>query len=226
VPTVLPAAGLVLQLEASEFTSAGPVSSWSDQSGRGNHVFAAGNPSVALAETPAGRPAVVLAGLDDRLERVHATDPLNGLPTGNADRSLFLVARYDGCDAWAGVAYGKGATNQAFGLIVSHPAGALGLQGYGGGADLVSSTPGIGAGWIVQSAVLAGGHATLYRDGVRIGAWDHTYDTQPARLVLGAEIAGLGHVDAALAAVVLYDRALSDRERSEVEAFLSTKYLR
>lgn len=224
--TAPPTGGLVLRLESSEFTSAGAVSSWSDQSGMGNHVFAAGDPMVALAATPSGQPAILLAGLDDTLERVHATHSLNGLPTGNADRSLFVVSRLDACNASAGVAWGRGASNQAFGLIVRHPSGLLTLQGFGNSEDLVSSTPGIGAGWIVQSVVLAAGHATVFRDGQPIAEWDHVYDTQLEKLALGEEIAGLGHLDAALAAVLLYDRALGDAERTEAETFLSAKYLR
>lgn len=223
--SVLPTAGLVLQLESTEFVSGGPVTSWSDLSGRGNHVFAAGDPELLLVATPTGKPAIHLDGQGDKLERLHATHALSGLPTGNADRSVFLVARYDASSASAGIAYGKGASNQAFGLMIRHPSGLLALQGFGGDQDLVSSTQGTGAGWLTQSVVHAGGQARLFKDGAQIAQWLHTYDTTLAKLVIGAEIANLGFVDMQVAAVLVYDRALGDAERSAVESYLSGKYL-
>ena len=86
------------------------------------------------------------------------------------------------------LAYGTGASNQAFGLIVKHPSGQLVLQGYSSGNDLVSSTPGTGAGWLVQSGLLAGGAGRLFRDGVEVGQLPHTYNTVLTKLVIGAEI--------------------------------------
>ena len=220
----LPTNGLVLQLESTEFVSGGPVSSWSDLSGRGNHVFAGGQPELVLAATPTARPAIRLAGLNDKLERIHASNPLNGLPTGNADRSIFIVARYDASSASGGIAYGRGANNQAFGLIVRHPTGQLVLQSFA--QDLDSSTPGIGAGWLTQSAVLANGQARLFKNGALIAQWNHTYDTTLAKLVIGEEIANLGFTDMEVAAVLIYDRALSELERDAVDAYLSDRYLR
>jgi hypothetical protein len=87
---------------------------------------------------------------------------------------MFLVAKYDGSKAWGGAAYGTGANNQTFGLVVRRPTGVLVLQGWGSGNDLVSSTMGIEAGWLVQSGVLNAGTGTLYKDGVQIKQWSHT----------------------------------------------------
>jgi hypothetical protein len=222
----LPTQGLVLRLESTEFSDNGPVISWSDQSGLGNHVFAVGGPTVLTGATPSGAPALVFAGLNDKLERLHATQPLSGLPTGNADRSMFFVVRYDASSASAGVAYGHGANNQAFGLMVRDPSGFLALQGFGGPQDLVSSTPGTGAGWLTQSTVLAGGQARLFKGGTVIAQWTHDYATALTRLVVGEELIGLGFVDMRVAAVLLYDRALSEGERATVEAYLADTYLR
>ncbi|NOT29202.1 MAG: DUF1080 domain-containing protein [Planctomycetes bacterium] len=224
-PSTLPSAGLVLQLESTEFVAGGPVTSWSDLSGRGNHVFAAGDPVLVVAATPAGKPAIHLDGQGDKLERFDVPNALSGLPTGSADRSVFLVARYDGSSASAGIAYGTGSNNHAFGLMIRHPSGLLALQGFGVVHDLVSSTQGTGAGWLTQSVVLAGGQARLFKDGAQIAQWLHTYDTTLTKLVIGEEIANLGFVDMQVAAVLIYDRALSDLERSAVESYLSGKYL-
>lgn len=222
--SVLPADGLVLRLESTEFEGAGLVASWSDQSGRGNHVFASGDPVVALGATPAGLPAIVLDGLDDKLERLHATRHSSGLPSGNADRSIFFVARYEGSNASAGVAYGRAAVDQAFGLVI-RPSGLLALASLGARGDLVSSVPGSDVGWLTQSCVLATGQACLYKNGAPIAQWNHTYATALEKLVIGAEIAGPGFVGVQVAAVLIYDRALDESERAAAEAYLASKYL-
>lgn len=218
---------LVLHLDATRGVSivGGNVSSWLDQSLRDNHVTASGNPQLAPALTPGGLPAISLDGNGDKLERIHATNPLSGLPAGNADRTMFAVAKYNGPGAWAGAAYGNGAPNQAFGLAVVHSSGELLLQGWGSGNDLISSTPGIGAEWLVQSAVLSTGTATLFKDGDQVAQWTHNYNTVLSKLVIGGEIANFGFVKMDVAAVLIYNRALNGNERSEVESYLRAKYL-
>lgn len=218
--------GLVLHLESdSSVTLAGgsAVAGWQDQSGLGNDLAAGGNPQLAAALTPAGQPAIRLDGTGDRLERIHATDPIQGLPAGNADRTIFVVERYNDANAWAGTSYGTGAFNQAFGLAVSQPAGKLVLQGWG--SDLVSTAQGTGAGWLVQSAVHDNGTATHYKDGVPIGQIGQTYETALSKLVIGEEISGLGFVDMDVAAVLIYDRALNEIEHESTGNFLENKYL-
>jgi hypothetical protein len=138
---------------------------------------------------------------------------------------MFLVAKYDGSKAWGGAAYGTGANNQTFGLVVRHPTGTLTLQGWGSGNDLVSSTMGIGAGWLVQSGVLNAGTGTLYKDGVQIKQWSHTYNTVLTKVVIGEEIKNLGFMDMDVAAVLIYNRALDSVERASVEAYLTGKYV-
>ena len=136
----------------------------------------------------------MLDGDGDKLERLHSSQPLNGLPTGNTNRTIFLVARYNSVGAWGGASYGKSSTNQAFGLVVKHPTGELGLQGWSGANDLVSTTPGVGSGWLIQSALLNNGTATLIKDGVPLGGWAHSYNTVLAKLVIGEEIKNAGFI--------------------------------
>ncbi|MEQ1850547.1 MAG: HYR domain-containing protein [Chthoniobacteraceae bacterium] len=227
--TVLPAvapplsSALVLHLDSTQGVSASGqnVSSWSDQSGRLNHVVAGGNPRWGAVQTPAGRPAITLNGISDKLDKIGG---LAGLPTGNSDRTMFVVGKYNSSTAWAGVAYGTGASNQAFGLYIKHPTGELGLHGYGGGNDLISTTPGIGAGWLVQSGLVASGTATLFKDGTQIAQFAHNYNTVLSKLVIGVEMANFGYVGMDVAAVLVYDRALTPAERASVEAYLRDKY--
>jgi hypothetical protein len=138
---------------------------------------------------------------------------------------MFAVMKYNGLTAWAGVAYGAGAPNQAFGLVGQQWSGNLVLHGWGGGNDLISATPGMGVGWLVHSAVLNGGSASHYKDGVQIGQFAHTYNTVLTKLVIGEETAGIGYADMEVAAVLIYNRALDVNERANVEAYLQEKYL-
>jgi hypothetical protein len=222
-PSDLPplAGSLVLRLETAQgvATAGVNVTAWNDLSGRQNNLVASGTPRLGAVQTPAGRPAITLDGNGDKLERLGG---FSGLPTGNADRTMFVVAKYNNSTAWVGVAYGTGAPNQAFGLYIKHPTGELGLHGWGQGNDLISNTPGIGAGWLVQSGALSAGNATLRKDGVQIGQFAHTFNTVVSRLVIGQEMANLGYVGMDVAAVLLYDRALSPAERASVEAYLRT----
>jgi glucose/arabinose dehydrogenase len=219
---------LVLRLEADEGVgmSGTTVGAWTDLSGRGNSLSASGGVQLATGQTPSGRPALRLDGTDDKLERVNATQAISGLPAGNADRTMFMVVNYPGgSTAWAGAAYGTGANNRAFGLNVKHPTGQLGLQGWGKGNDLISATPGIGAGWMVQSGMLSSSIATLFKGGTQIAQFAHTYDTLVSKLVIGEEIKNLGFVVMDVAAVLIYNRALSSEEGASVQTYLRKKYL-
>ncbi|MEP4077198.1 family 16 glycoside hydrolase [Haloferula sp.] len=216
--------GLVLHLDSAigVDTSGSTVTGWNDQSGKGNHLTVSGSPKWGVAQTPTGRAAVSLDGSDDALERVAE---LVDFPVGNEDRTMFMVARYISTTWWGGVSYGKRANNESFGLNVKHPTGELVLHGNGSASDLVSSTAGVGAGWIVQSGMTTGADDLLILNGEVIGSHRHAYDTSDERLVIGEEIGAAGHVGMEVAAVLLYDRALSSRERENVEAYLRTRYL-
>ena len=218
--------GLVLHLEADLNVSTltgNTVAGWLDGSGLGNDMVAGGDPQLVPVGTPSGLPAIHFDG-NDKLERIHATDALGGFPQFGADRTMFFLVRYLNSSAWAGVAFGTAAPNETFGLAARHPSGELVLQGFGSG-DLISTTQGIGAGWMIQTGMVGGGAGRLFRDGMEIAQWSHTYNTTLTKLVIAAEIKDRGYVTADVAAVLLYDRALSDSERASVETYLSDKYL-
>jgi len=225
------ASGLVMQLETDQGVAAteGVVTGWADQSSSGNDLTAGGNPQFVASATPAGQPAISFDGgadgSGDKLERLASSAAISGLPAGSADRTMFFVGRYNGASAWGGAAYGAGASNEAFGLAVNGSKGKLTVQGWGGGNDLVSTVNGVGAGWTVQSAVLSSDALTHYQDGTLIDSWTHSYNTTVEKVVLGEEIAGLGFIGMDAAAVLVYDRALSETERQEVEQYLQDKYL-
>ncbi|AUV82844.1 hypothetical protein C2R22_15360 [Salinigranum rubrum] len=212
--------GLALHLDSTTgvTTSGGSVTTWADQSGNGNDLTASGGPT--LATSPTGAQVVRFDGVDDVASR---TGGLTGVPTGNADRTVFVVAEYREV-GYGGVAYGLPKENQVFGLSVD-PNGDLMVQGWGGPNDYVSTTAGTGTGWFTQSAVHSNGAFTHYKDGTAIDSATHTFATDNDRLVVGAEMTPAPYLDMDVAAVVIYDRALTDTERQQVEAYLQQTYV-
>jgi hypothetical protein len=123
------------------------------------------------------------------------------------------------------VAYGNPATNEAFGLIVG-PLGTLMVQGWGGACcDFDSGVAGTAMGWMVQSAMHNAGTMTHYQNGMQIDMQMYTFATNPTSIVLGAEIGHARVMDMDVAAVLIYDRALTDEERADVDKYLSIKYM-
>ncbi|MEM1085023.1 MAG: Ig-like domain-containing protein, partial [Verrucomicrobiota bacterium] len=220
------AGDLVLRLESTDglSDSGGTVTAWQDLSGEGNDLAPSGDPDVTTAMTPSGLPSIYLDG-NDKLERLDSSDPINGLPNGNDDRSVFVVANYESTAAFAGFAYGTPLSDQAFGTIVTSPDGFLALQGFGSGNDLLTTEPGTGAGWLVQSAVHDTGTATLFKDGVQVGSpLVNAFNTTLSKIVIGEEIGNAGFATMNVAAVLVYDRALNASEQTQVQDFLFAKY--
>jgi glucose/arabinose dehydrogenase len=214
--------GLVTHLAADQgvTTSNGNVTGWADQSGQGNDLTASGDP-VLVQDGINGQPVISLDGNGDKLARNSA---LNGLPSGDQNRTMFVVTKYDGASAYAGTAFGNGASNEAFGLVVNGGSGKLTVQGWGSGNDLVSGTQATGTGWLVQSAAVTGDQVTHYKNGQQIDSGSRTYATNLQKFVIGEEIANAGYADMEIAAVLVYDRALTDTERQQVEAYLEDEY--
>jgi hypothetical protein len=122
------------------------------------------------------------------------------------------------------VVYGDGASNEAFGAIANKD-GNLAVQGWGSGNDFSSGQNGVTGGFMVQSVVLDDNVTSHYRDGVLIDSDAHTFSTDLQKLVLGAEIKGAGEAQLKLGAVLIYDRAVTETERLQIEDFLKTKYI-
>lgn len=215
--------GLVLRLEPQAGSQLDDgdhhLDAWLDLSGRGNHVVSWGRPRLDNIG-PGGRPYLRLDGFDDRLENLNA---LNGLPVDNGDRSLFAVLRYHST-GFGGVSYGATACNQVFGAVVDN-AGRLATQGWCQGNDVATDAAASGEGWLSQSSLLAAGTLWQYRDGQLIDSSNHTFATAvDGHLVIGAELDRSPHLEMDVAAVLIYDRALSEEERLAVETYLGQRY--
>ncbi|SFR67887.1 Ig-like domain-containing protein, partial [Halogeometricum limi] len=214
--------GLVAHFETDSGVqrSGSAVTGWVDQSPNGNDLTARGAPTLQSGALN-GEDAIRFDGNDDLLER----SGLTGLPAGNSDRTVFVVTEYvDNNGGFGGVAYGRARQNKVFGLVVND-AGRLTVQGFGGGNDFPSSTQGVGAGWLTHSVVHRNGQFTQYAGGSAIGSGTHAFDTRPQVFVVGGEITPAPYTEMRVGAILVYDRALSNTERQQVESYLSQKYL-
>jgi glucose/arabinose dehydrogenase len=213
--------GLVLQLDADRDVitdGSGSVTGWLDQSNAGNDLTGGGNPRLVNGAVN-GRSAIFFDGNGDKLER---TLNLN-LPTGNSDRTVFLVAKYNS-NGNGGFSYGQAARGKTFGLI-NNAKGKLGVQGWGNANDAPTSEAGTGQGWLVQSAKLQAGTLSQYKDGQTISTKSANFNTNLSQLVIGSEIDGSPFLDMQVASVLVFDRALSEAERQQVESYLQDLYL-
>ncbi len=225
--------GLVLNLQSDAVTLGGgtTITAWDDASGSGNNLLASGDPQLLTGATPTGEDAISLDGIDDKLERL-GTDTLFNLPNNNEDRTVFFVVDYINTDRATGFAFGDGAQNEAFGLV-SNGNSDLIVQGWGNANDAnsgVSAGDNIGTDeWLVQSVVLDQDVLTHYLNGTAIDTQAQVFATDSnsaeSSIVIGEEIAGLGFGQHNVAAVLVYDRALNETERGEVETFLQQKFV-
>lgn len=158
-------------------------------------------------------------GVDDWMGRTGFA----GAPTGNSDRTVLMVVRYDS-PGWGGLSWGAAANNRTFGVGVASN-GNLAVQGWGPAFDSDSGDAGNGTGWMVQSVVVSGGSVRHARDGVVIDERTRTYDTWDTLLRLGVEIDGTPPVAMTVAEALVYDRALNPAELAAAEALLRDTYL-
>ncbi|MCA9260613.1 MAG: PQQ-dependent sugar dehydrogenase, partial [Planctomycetales bacterium] len=228
-----------------EVDDEGRVAQWRDASPLGNDVFAdaLGAPQILAGATPNGSDAISFDGIDDRLQRTYA-DGLSGLPDVNGSRTIFLVVQFHGSNGFGGVLFGDRFNNQLYGIAAA-PAdsatGKLTVRGFGAANDLVSPTlvfdpvTGETTGWALVSAVHINDGANpaansfLYYDGQLAASFSHQYNTDvhnsTALLTVGQDLGGLDNVRMELAAAVVYDAALDNTSRLEVEDYLRRRYL-
>ena len=76
----------------------------------------------------------------------------------------------------------------------------------------------------MQSAVVSGTQMSHYVDGNLVDQQSHTYDTVVQSMAVGVEIDGAPFVKMQVAAIIVYDRALSAAEHDQVHAYLQAKY--
>lgn len=218
--------GLVLHLQAESGVAAdgsGVVSQWYDQSGTGNDLDVTTGQPLLDPEAANGRSAITFDGVDDSIGR----SGVSGLPTGHSDRSVMMVVRYHS-DGWGGFVYGTNVCNQAFGLVVSQAnsgVGKLSTIGWCGANDQISSAVGTGSGWLLHSAIVSGDIMQQYVNGEQVGTLAHVYNTKSDLLRIGRNLGKATAVAMDVAELLVFDRALSETERFQLEQYLSDTYL-
>ncbi len=216
----VPASGLVLRLEADEgvAATAGTVTLWQDLSGQGNDLNEVSGDPQWEQEGLNGHAVISFDGTGDELRR---SADLNNLPAGAADRTVIMVANYRSL-GYGGFAYGDNACGNTFGLGVTNT-GNLFVQRWC--ADQKTDIAGTGAGWMIQAATISGNTMTHYLNGNVIATGNNGFNTLVDRMVLGAEIDGSPTLDMQVAAIYIYDHALTEQEMATLSATLSTYYL-
>ncbi|MEO1205509.1 MAG: Ig-like domain-containing protein [Pseudomonadota bacterium] len=231
-----PAAGNLVGAFETDFgitEDNGSVSGWLSSAGTNLDLTASGNPQLLQNATPTGRAAISLDGTDDWLDRDLSQDTGTSVPIGDASRTLYFVVDYKTTQNYAGVSYGTGKKNEAFGLVVDGNGGNLTVQGWGGGNDIVSSQEGVdgtqtGVGeWLIHSVRYDGTTVRHYLNDQLISETVRgDYNTTASRFVIGEEINGKGNGEPMdVAAVLLYDKALDDAEHAQAIQYLTDKYL-
>ncbi|MBT9317279.1 DUF4347 domain-containing protein [Leptothoe spongobia] len=223
--------GLVLNLDADQgvvTTSGGTVTAWDDvnvTSSSSLGLTASGNPTLATGVLN-GHNVIQFDTNGDKLETI--LDATSGLPSGDSERTVIMVAKYNET-GYGGFAYGQTNQNKAFGLGVDAE-GELLVEAWGG-ASMPTTTPGTGQGWLVQSAVVANNPSgnfkevvTHYSNGQLIDTQARNFNTVLEKLVVGSNFNGNNSIDMEVARIMVFERALTEAERQQIESFLQQEY--
>ncbi len=235
VPGEIPTAGLVLRLDAeqaiADFGAGAEVTSWRDSSGAGLDAEAfPGEAPVVLADAIHGRPALVFDGVDDYFSLPSAPEDFgSGL-------TLYVIARPTALqESFKIVSLGNGIDNDM--IVLGRAGGGDGLQYFTsdeyGSVGWFNTASGLSTGDVGLYAVHQGGGAVgdsvvaeVSRDLEVVGSGTVFVPTNAVRTgsLIGRSFWYDGLFEGELAEIVLYNRALSDTERAEVEAYLDDKY--
>ncbi|MFC1659029.1 LamG-like jellyroll fold domain-containing protein [Pseudomonadota bacterium] len=190
------------------------VSAWNDKSGNGNHATQAtfSYKPVYVPSGLNGKGTIRFDGTDDRMA--------TSLNLSSPPYSVFVVFNYLNLESAVPSAVRRavqGSNNWLIGPYSSQ------IRHYAGGW-VSYSLPLIQNTFYVTSAINTGSGSTFYINGAN-ATDSSTPVTAPGTIHLGAGGAYPGEpLDGDIAEVIIYDRALSDSERREVESYLSNKW--
>ncbi|MFY2560955.1 LamG-like jellyroll fold domain-containing protein [Corallococcus terminator] len=223
--------GLRLWLSASQLTHAegAPLASWADISGQGLHAVQAtvGQQPVVRYAAIGGRTALEFDGVDDRL------DLTTNLFAGNTPLTVFAVIQTNDTQAHvvgtgsssAGflTTYGKGLT-----LVAGQPT----VKANSNGSGLLLSGPGSIADGQPRllSTVVQAGNTALFVNGQPLGMSSAALNAYAyGKATLGASDGANSNASrdafaGRLAELLVYDRALTDEERTALELCLGSQY--
>ncbi len=228
-PAALPSSGLRLLLDAgsaaADFGLGVPVTSWRDQSPDGSDAWSSvATAPVLVADAIGGQPALRFDGIDDHFN----------LPTGfedfTAGVSLFVVMRPTVLQqGFKILALGNGANQDM--LVLGRAGSQNGLQYFTnnefGNVTWFNSAPVLSEGSAALFAIEhEGSTARVVHNGVVIteSAVDLPSVSPRGVNYIGRSYWREGYLQGDLAEIILYDRTLTDDERSSVEIYLDAKY--
>jgi len=215
--------GLALWLRADQgvTTSGSNVTQWNDQTANGNNLTpdgGSGHYPQLVSSAIGGEPGISFDGVHQCLTRSSFT----GLSTGSSNRTILIVARYDGIGYGGGLNYGTTATDHNCIVGVASDGTAF-VGDWGAGAEFGPSVD--EAGYFIETATLQSGTADLYNDGSLLGSSVFTWNTATSgTIVLGADGADNVHIKQTVCEIIAYNRCLSSGEQQLVESYLANKY--
>lgn len=218
--------GLVLQLETKSGvqTLGSVVQVWRDQTVNRNDLFALNSPQLVASGLPSSLPSIYCDATSE-LDRDHIQDEITNMPSGDDDRSIFILVKFLSSGSSGGFIYGNASPNQAYGVAMSGSTGKLVLGAQGAADTLVSDEDGVGAGWMILESNTNNGVSKLLKDGVEIASHTHTYNTVITRITIGGGISGGTSCEMEIACAFAYDKALSATERQNVIDYINNTYL-
>jgi len=206
IPIPIPTNGLSLWLKADAgiTLSGSSVTAWADQSGNGNNVNDVANMPMLVNNLINGYPAIYFRGTDYLYNSAFTTEGLN---------TFFNVVKFL-------------SGNRVFTSINTN----ILIGSYGGYSDRMYNQGWIFEGtsestdWKLNSAYF-GGESSFYQNGILLGTGNG--ENQLDGISIGGHPNwedGAGTAECYHAEVIMYNRAVTESERQQIEAYLNTKY--
>ncbi len=229
-PTPVVPSGLQAWYRADKGVAAGSgnnVTQWSDLSGNGYHVTQTVDTSkepLLVAGAMNGQPALQFTP-----QQVLKTNVVKNLEGGGSDVTVIAVIAPSSSQSYGSTVYSWGTDgNVAFGLSSSASNSYLLYWGADNGSTVNTPSTAATAGQVqVLSEVKSGTAAASYLNGASTGtsAVPAGMAQTPAVLAMGNAAYPYYGFTGQIAEVLIYNRALSDSERQQIEAQLTAKYV-
>jgi hypothetical protein len=219
--------GLQLWLKADGITGLNdgdPISTWSDESGQGNHATqaTAGLKPLYKVNILNGKPAVRFDGINDYLNAHTLLFP----PTA----TVFAVVRNNTKASDAQIISRRSSTASApiaFQLyLAATDRAAVNARDDASHLAVALAAAGLVAAQIV-TGIRNGNDVEVRRNGISVGTGSNTLETTTTdQTRIGAKATGAptDYLDGDIAELIMYNRVLTDGERDKIEAYLGQKY--
>jgi hypothetical protein len=220
----IPQNGLVLQVEADflGLTNSSALASWPDVSGQGNNLYqraSVSQPIFISGTTPSGRAALLYSG----------SQYMIGPPiiSGTGGKAIFVVWRSNISNPTAQLAGQIGFPRGGSEWFSLESRGNANPYLRGDGADLGAASTSSTTWQLVEGTFTggSGGTARTYRNGVQQATGTESYNTvATGNFYTGTNVDAPDFINGYVAAIVVYNRWVTDAERAQIEAYLDARY--